>query len=88
MKYTLLLIIPTLLISMGSCTNGVGNAEAVVFGDSTYLAGVPPQPDEDTWKFIEDLKSPLWTKHEWVKTNPGPGYADLSGGVSLKTGLS
>lgn len=87
MKYTLLLIIPALLISMGACTNGTGNAEAVVFGDSIYLAGVPPQPGEDTWKFIEDLKSPLWTKHEWVKTDPGPGYADLSGGVSLKAGF-
>ncbi len=58
--------------------------EAVIFGDSTYFRNVPAQPNEDSWKFIADLKSPLWTKHAWGKANAGPQMADLSHGVKLK----
>lgn len=58
-----------------------------VFGDSLYLKNIPPQPGEEAWEFTQDLKSPMWTKHHWVTTNPGNQYADLSGGVHLITGF-
>ena len=48
---------------------------------------VPPQPGEDTWKFIDDLKAPMWTKHTWEKAVPGPRQADLSKGVVIKEGF-
>lgn len=54
------------------------------FADSTYLANVPLQPGEDSWKFIDDLKSPMWTKHPWEKRPPASGQADLSKGVTIK----
>jgi len=48
---------------------------------------VPPQPGEDRWKFTEDLKSPMWTRHAWGATRPGARDAVLSGGVRLITGF-
>ncbi len=59
-----------------------------VFGDSLYLANVPPQPGEETWRFIEELKAPLWTKHNWEPKAPDSGQVDLSGGVILKKEFS
>jgi len=78
-----IIIIPLLA---WSCSQRTEKNNAV-FGDSIYLKNVPYQPGEDTWKFIEDLKSPMWTKHEWIKTVPGPQLADLSTGVKLQTGF-
>jgi hypothetical protein len=49
---------------------------------------VPAQPGEDTWKFIDDLKSPMWTKHVWKTTSPDPQHIDFSGGVHVKAGFS
>ncbi|MCC6368940.1 MAG: hypothetical protein IT165_35915 [Bryobacterales bacterium] len=48
---------------------------------------VPPQPGEDRWKFTEDLKSPMWTRHAWGVARPGAQDAILSGGVRLVTGF-
>ncbi len=75
-------------IISGSCIqradkNGIG-----VFADTIYLKNAPPQPGVDSWKFVEDLKAPMWTKHPWGITRPGPQDADLSGGVNLKTGFA
>lgn len=86
-KSGLISIIAASFIS-GSCTQKTGRNNAIVFGDSLYLENVPAQPGEDTWKFIGDLKSPMWTKHAWESTYPGPQYADLSGGVHIKAGFS
>jgi hypothetical protein len=66
---------------------GCSNKAAVTFGDSLYLKNVPPQPGEDTWKFIEDLQSPMWSHHAWEKTVPGPQQVDLSDGVKLEIGF-
>ena len=89
MKCNFLLIITALIITtMESCSPGNDNANSVVFGDSTYLANVPDQPGEDTWKFIEDLKSPMWTKHAWEKADHGTKTADLSAGIKLQMGFS
>jgi hypothetical protein len=74
-------------IISASCTQRTDKNNAVVFGDSLYLKNVPAQPGEDAWKFIEDMKSPMWTKHVWVKADPGPQQADLSEGVKLQMGF-
>ncbi len=73
-----------ILILSGSCSQRNGNEITSVFGDSLFLASVPPQP-EDVWKFvIDDLKSPLWTMHDWEPKTPNNLQADLSKGVNLK----
>jgi hypothetical protein len=74
-------------IISASCTQRTEKKNAVTFRDSIYLKNVPPQPGEDSWKFIEDLKSPLWTHQGWVKSVPGLQMADLSTGVRLQTGF-
>jgi hypothetical protein len=76
-------IIVTSIITV-SCTQRTDKNNAGIFGDSLYLKSLPVQPGEEAWKFIEDLKSPLWTKHVWIKDEPGPQQADLSEGVRLQ----
>jgi multimeric flavodoxin WrbA len=86
-KYLLCTFVAALTI-VGSCkARGTKKNDAVIFGDSTYFRNVPAQPNEDTWKFIEDLKSPLWTKHIWNKVDAGLQMADLSNGIELKWGF-
>ena len=60
---------------------------ASIPGDSLFLKNVPAQPGEDTWKFIEDLKSPMWTKHPWDKAHFGSHEVDLSEGIKLQMGF-
>lgn len=48
------------------------------------MESVPPQPDEDYIKFIDDLKSPLWTKHHWLMTPPSREYVNIHEGVIIK----
>jgi hypothetical protein len=72
------------LVMSGSCTQSTDQKSAFVFGDSLYLANVPSQPGEETWKFIKDLKSPLWTNHGWEPASPDQRQADLSKGVTIK----
>jgi hypothetical protein len=91
MKHLLLkcwffIIIVSSVISC-SYTNKTDNTNSRVFGDSLYLKNVPSQPGEDTWKFVEDLKSPMWTHHAWKKADPGPQQADLSAGVKIQMGF-
>jgi len=71
----------------GSCAHQSGIKNVSVLGESTLFKNVPPQPGEDTWKFIEELQSPMWKKHEWVKRDCGPLLADLSAGVKLQRGF-
>ena len=66
----------------------VDSDNTITFGDSIYLANVPPQPGEETWRFIEELKASLWTKHNWEPKAPDSGQVDLSGGVILKKEFS
>jgi len=73
-----------LLILNISCIRTNESTDATVFGDSLYMENVPPQPGENTWKFIEDLKSPMWTKHAWEIKGARPQQADLSKGVTIK----
>ncbi len=76
-----------LLLISESCSQKESIAKKLVFGDSTYLAGVPQQPGEESWKFIEELKSPLWTQHKWEQTSPDAKQADLSSGIDLIEGF-
>jgi hypothetical protein len=86
LKYGFCMILVSSIISC-SYTKKTDKTNAIVFGDSLYLKNVPSQPGEDTWKFIEDLKSPMWTHHIWKKADPGPQQADLSAGVKVQMGF-
>jgi hypothetical protein len=81
--YAILLIVLIAVISE-SCKNNPHESENVVIGDSLYMKDVPPQPGPETWTFIEDLNSPLWTKLAWENKSAGEGQADLSKGVNIK----
>lgn len=45
---------------------------------------VPPQPPQDYMRFIDDLKSPLWTNHNWANIPPECEHVNLSDGFFLK----
>ena len=75
------------LLIVVSCSQGTNKKNAVVSNDSIFMKNVPSQPGEDTWKFIDDLKSPMWTKHPWVKAHSGPHEVDLSQGIKLQKGF-
>ena len=47
------------------------------------LSALPTQPGEERWGFIEDLKSPMWTRHAWEPRPAGADQIDISGGVCL-----
>lgn len=80
-------LLAALLLSAGC----IGKAEAsadLVPADPLDISSLPAQPGEDRWRFTKDLKSPIWSRHPWGKTRPGPQDADLLRGVHLKAGFS
>ncbi len=82
-KYLILLCLAGCLSGI-SCNRESGKVQVDLISDSLYLKEAPPQPGEESWKFIEDLKSPLWTKLPWEPAKAGSGMAALSGGVNIK----
>ncbi len=83
-KHVKLILISGLIILCGC-----GNEKKVIKQSSKPtdifdISIVPPQPATDSWKFIDDLQSPMWTKHPWEKTTPKAGQADLSKGITIK----
>ena len=82
-KWTIYVIIVILVIT-NSCSRGSDKKNSIVFGDSLYLKNIPVPPGNETWKFIEDLKSPLWSKHDWKSEGLGSDQTDLSKGVTIK----
>ena len=82
-KCSLNSVLISLILSTG-CNQPRDTDQTKISRDFLDVKNVPPQPGEDTWKFIEDLKSPMWTKHAWVKVDPGPQQADLYSGVKLQ----
>lgn len=70
------------------CTHRTYNSNFGVFGDSLYLKNVPVQPGEDTWKFIDDLQSPMWSHFAWEGSVSGPQQVDLSDGVKIEIEFS
>lgn len=45
---------------------------------------VPPQPDESTWRFVEDLQTPLWTAHHWPRREARGDEVSLAQGVTIR----
>ncbi len=72
-------------VAAGSAPRLTGAAKVLDAG--LDLGPIPPQPGEESWHFIEELKAPMWTRHPWGTNRPGPQHADLSGGVQLKAGF-
>ncbi|MBN2375824.1 MAG: hypothetical protein JXD22_05470 [Sedimentisphaerales bacterium] len=58
-------------------------AQEVPKGLVKNLAPLPAQPGEDTWKFVADLQSPLWSSHGWSPRAAASSEADLQGGISV-----
>ncbi|MCZ2080303.1 MAG: hypothetical protein HUU41_02775 [Bryobacteraceae bacterium] len=81
---TCLFLAATTILASG-CKQGPTRPEASA--DILDIKNLPPQPGEERWRFTGDLKAPMWTRHGWGKTSPGPNDADLSAGVLLKTGF-
>jgi hypothetical protein len=72
-----------IIVSMISC--GYTQVMPGIPGNNRlYSIEEPDQPGEESWHFIEDLKSPLWIKHTWKTKIPPAGYANLSRGVEIK----
>lgn len=44
----------------------------------------PEQPSMSEWKFVDELRAPLWHDHGWTFRRAREGEADLSGGVRLE----
>ncbi len=42
-----------------------------------------PLPEEKDWKFIDELKSPLWRKINWKKREAAPGEISLAPGIKI-----
>ncbi|HZH72275.1 MAG TPA: hypothetical protein VFD91_07270 [Mariniphaga sp.] len=80
----LLILVVAILSTNCSNRSMVESNSAGVFGDSIYMQNLPPQPSETEWKFIDDLKAPMWTKHDWEQKKSSPGQVDLSEGIILK----
>ncbi len=38
----------------------------------------------DSWRFVEELKEPLWKNHAWTPRSARGGEADVSGGLNLR----
>ncbi len=82
-KHVIFVIFLAFIFAFACIQDGIKES-VVIISDSLYLKNVPPQPGEDTWRFIEELRSPMWTQHKWEKADPGPKQADLSKGVTIK----
>lgn len=84
-RYWLLSAAICLLAVSLSCADTVvqNSPEGMIEG----ISPPPDQPGEETWTFIEDLKSPLWDQHAWTARKVSANEADLSGGVRIEAGF-
>lgn len=79
--------IPTVLlfvVLITACNREVKTSEEYNMADIFDINNLPPQPGQDSWKFIEDLSSEMWDKHPWETRDAGSNQADLSKGVIIK----
>lgn len=49
---------------------------------------LPPQPPDSSWRFIDELKAPLWRAHGWAPRAPRADEADLRGGFRVDPALA
>lgn len=79
-------IVLALLLFLSGVTLGQDAYSIADQAENYYLdpLTVPPQPPDETRYFIEDLKSPIWIKHPWIKPVAGADEADLSGGIAIQ----
>jgi len=54
----------------------------------SQLLPEPPQPSDVTWKFIHELKSPLWTQIEWTPRAARNNEAAFCQGVTVERGFA
>jgi hypothetical protein len=47
------------------------------------IRNLPPQPPESSWRFVEELRQPMWSDHVWPGRAPRPEEADLRAGARL-----
>lgn len=71
-----------------AASNPPAAAAPLETGGLAGLPPIPPQPGEESWRFIDDLRSPLWTRHPWGSERVGADEADLSRGVRVQPGIA
>jgi len=50
-----------------------------------FVLSEPVQPAEEEWRFVEDLKAPLWKSLRWQRTQARHGEVSLRGGVYVQS---
>jgi hypothetical protein len=78
------------LIALMAATAGFAAEPAQVAAPTSFparllseMAPPPEQPGEDTWTFVADLQSPLWSSHGWSPRAAAAGEADLQRGIRI-----
>jgi hypothetical protein len=61
----------------------IATKSPVTGGVLANIAPPPAQPGEETWTFVADLQSPLWSNHDWNPRTAASGEADLQGGIRV-----
>jgi hypothetical protein len=80
MKYKFLVFV--LFLPLACCVHSKrteNGSAADIFNTDNALVQPPGE-----WKFINDLKAPMWTKHPWKNRPATNNEADLSHGVSIR----
>ncbi len=80
-RYCLLAVAVCFLATCLNSTTAI--AQISPEGMPKGISPPPAQPGEDTWAFIEDLKSPLWVGHIWSPREARVKEADLRSGVRV-----
>ncbi len=75
----------SLLTLSAFCQYAIGQSRDNGNYDPLSIDQVPPQPSRQSWHFVEDLKSPFWTKIEWENKKKTQSQVDLKGGIKLDT---
>lgn len=56
-------------------------------GPYMSVSKLPAQPPERAWTFVDELRSPLWTRHAWPARDAARNESDLRRGVRLLPGF-
>lgn len=81
MKTKLLVVSLSMIFVCCGCNLSSVRKNTGSWGD--WTDSIPPQPKEEYLKFIDDLKSPLWTKHDWLAAPPALNHIDVKKGITL-----